>query len=1000
MPTDLTERGLERRICEALTGSACEPDGAPAGQVAEPREGYRGWICGHPVHYDPEFCVDWAQLAAFLDATQPEIHAALEADHPTPVRRKFFTRLRTEIEKRGVIEVLRNGVKHGAHAVTLFYGEPSPGNEQGVVLYTGNRFSVTRQLRYRSGSGLALDLALFVNGLPVATFELKNSLTKQTVHDAVQQYKSDRDRRERLFQPGRCLAHFAVDEHEVRFCTHLRGGKSVFLPFNKGWNGGAGNPPNEDGLKTDYLWQQVLDRRSLTNIIENYAQALRPAGGGKTGSKPVPIWPRFHQLIAVRRLLEDAAENGAGRKYLIQHSAGSGKSNSIAWLAHQLVGLRKDDERIFDQVIVVTDRVLLDRQIRDTIKQFAQVGATVGHAAKSKDLRRLLDGGKPIVISTVQKFPYILDAIHAGGRSRRFAIIIDEAHSSQGGKTTAAMSRVLADGDGEPEEESYEDKINRIIESRQLPENASFFAFTATPKNKTLEIFGNPEPKPDGRVEHTPFHTYPMKQAIEEGFILDVVRNYLPIESYYRIAKKIEDDPEFDAKKAQKKLRRYVEGHEHAVRMKAEIMVDHFHDRVRGKIGDRARAMVVTDGVDRAISYYDAISAYLRERRSPYRALAAFSGERKRGGETVSEASLNGFSASETAKRFRDDPYRFLICADKFQTGYDEPLLHTMYVDKHLSDIKAVQTLSRLNRAHPGKREVFVLDFQNQSDAIRDAFERYYRTTILSDETDPDRLHDLQSALDGFQVYAPEQVSEVARALLDDAPRERLDPILDRCVEVYLRELDEDGQVDFKGKAKAFLRSYYFLATILRYRNPAWEERAIFFDLLVPKLPAPREDDLSRGILEAIDMESYRIEKKQEMEIALADEEGALDPTPVEGGGGAAEPELDLLSKIIQSFNEHYGNIEWKDADRVRRLITEDIPKRVLEDRPYENARRRRDRQNAEIELERALRRVMNEVVADDTDLYKNFSENEAFRRWLADSVFRLTYPSSPEAGA
>lgn len=289
MPTDLTERGLERRICEALTGSACEPDGAPAGRVAEPREGYRGWICGHPVHYDPEFCVDWAQLAAFLDATQPEIHAALEADHPTPVRRKFFTRLRTDIEKRGVIEVLRNGVKHGAHAVTLFYGEPSPGNEQGVVLYTGNRFSVTRQLRYRSGSGLALDLALFVNGLPVATFELKNSLTKQTVHDAVQQYKSDRDGRERLFQPGRCLAHFAVDEHEVRFCTHLRGGTSVFLPFNKGWNGGAGNPPNEDGLKTDYLWRQVLDRRSLTNIIENYAQALRPAGSGKARSKPVPI---------------------------------------------------------------------------------------------------------------------------------------------------------------------------------------------------------------------------------------------------------------------------------------------------------------------------------------------------------------------------------------------------------------------------------------------------------------------------------------------------------------------------------------------------------------------------------------------------------------------------------------------------------------------------------------------------------------------------------------
>ena len=543
------------------------------------------------------------------------------------------------------------------------------------------------------------------------------------------------------------MAHFAVDDHEVRFCTHLKGKASWFLPFNQGCNDGAGNPPNPDGLKTDYFWTRLITRDGLTDILENYAQIVE-IKNEKTGKKKkVQIWPRYHQLDVVRQLLADTRQNGAGKRYLIQHSAGSGKSNSIAWLAHQLIGLRKDDAGVFDSIIVVTDRRILDKQIRDTIKQFSQVGATVGHADRSGDLRRFIESGKKIIISTVQKFPFILDEIGNEQRGRRFAIIIDEAHSSQGGKTSAAVSMALSEAGAEEADETTEDTINRIMATRKLLPNASYFAFTATPKNKTLEIFGEAYDA-GGQTRHRPFHSYTMKQAIQEGFILDVLRYYTPVESYCKLIKKVEGDPEFDTKRARKKLRRYVEGHDHAIQIKAEIMVDHFHEQVLAlnKLGGQARAMVVTGGIARAIQYYHAIREYLRERKSPYQAIVAFSGEHEYGGAKVSEASLNGFPSSRIADEIQQDPYRLLICADKFQTGYDEPLLHTMYVDKILSGIKAVQTLSRLNRANPKKRDVFVLDFMNDVDTIQEAFADYYRTTILSAETDPNKLHDLKGA--------------------------------------------------------------------------------------------------------------------------------------------------------------------------------------------------------------------------------------------------------------
>ena len=838
MTTDTTERGLEDLIVRAMTGHTdlLSPEHV-ATETSVPVAGGTGWLLGDPHHYDRDYCVDLVQLRGFVMATQEDLLDALSLATDGPTRRSFLARLQGEISKRGTIDVLRNGIKHGPHQVDLFYGTPSPDNATAVELFARNRFSVTRQLRYSNDeTQLALDLCLFINGLPIATFELKNSLTKQTVDDAVRQYQRDRDQREKLFELGRCVAHFAVDDAEVRFCTHLTGKTSWFLPFDRGWNDGAGNPPNPDGLKTDYLWKQILTPRGLTDILENYAQVVT-FKDEKTGKKRLTqIWPRYHQLDVVRRLLADAAENGAGKRYLIQHSAGSGKSNSIAWLAHQLIGVQHGDKNAFDTVVVVTDRRILDQQLRETIKQFAQVSATIGAVTEgSGQLREFIEGGKKIIISTVQKFPFILDELGSAHRDKSFAIVIDEAHSSQGGRATAALNQAFAEGGASDEDETVEDAINRLMESRKLLPNASYFAFTATPKNKTLEIFGERH-LVDGEPKHRPFHTYSMKQAIQEGFILDVLASYTPVDSYYRLVKTVESDPEFDVKRARKKLRHYVESNDHAIRVKAEIMVDHFHEQViaLNKIGGEARAMVVCSSIERALQYFHAISAYLLERKSPYRAIVAFSGEPEWQGEQVTEAKLNGFPSNKIAEQIREDPYRFLVCADKFQTGYDEPLLHTMYVDKPLSGVKAVQTLSRLNRAHPKKHDVFVLDFQNDVDTIKDAFADYYRTTILSEETDPNKLHDLKADIESYEVYDATQVDQFVELYLTGADREQLDIILDACVATYIDVARRGRSGRLQGQVQG-IRAYLRLPR----RDSPVHQRRVGEAVDLPQLPDP-----------------------------------------------------------------------------------------------------------------------------------------------------------------
>ena len=949
-----------------------------------------GYEQGQNTDYNKEYAIDETRLLRFLEETQPDEFAKLGIGQNKQKYIQFLNRLQGEIAKRGIIDVLRNGMKIYPANLIMFYMTPSLKNTKAKEMFDQNIFSVTRQLMYsRSNVKLALDFCIFINGLPVITCELKNQLTKQNVEDAVHQYKVDRDPKEILFQFKRCMVHFAIDDIRIKFCTKLDGTKSWFLPFDKGYNDGAGNPPNPDGIMTDYLWKTILTKYELANIIENYAQAIEEVDPETKKKSYKQLFPRYHQLRVVKSLLADVKSKGVGQKYLIEHSAGSGKSNSIAWLAHQLVGLEKDGTSIIDSVIVVTDRVNLDKQIRDTIKQFMQVSNTVAWAEHSGDLRKAITDGKKIIITTVHKFPFILDDIGSSHKNNTFAIIIDEAHSSQSGKVSGKMNIALS---GElSESEDNEDKINKLIEGKKMLSNASYFAFTATPKNKTLEMFGVPYTE-DSDVKHRPFHTYTMKQAIQEGFILDVLKFYTPYKSYYKLGKIIMDDPEFDKKKAQRKLRTFVEGASYAIEQKAEIMVEHFHNQVvaTGKIGGKARAMVVTSGIKRAIDYYYAITKSLNNRGSQFKAIIAFSGDKEYNGKDLNESIINGFPSNKIEKEFKKEPYRFLIVADKFQTGYDEPLLHTMYVDKLLTDIKAVQTLSRLNRAHPQKLDTFVLDFANEEESISEAFSKYYRTTILSGETDPNKLYDYVSTMGKHQVFTDYHIENFVDLYLSGEDRTKLDPILDFCVSQY-DNLDKDGQIEFKSAVKGFVRTYGFLGAILPYGNVEWEKLSIFLTLLLPKLPTPIDEDFADGILETINLDSYRIEAKTMISIQLEDSDAEVKPVPSGSATGMKDLEMDLLTNILNTFNDMFGNIVWGDADNIRRQIVE-IPAMVSKDEKYKNAMKNSDKQNARIESERALKSVIFSIMKDNMELFKQFNDNQSFNTWLSDTVFRLTY--------
>lgn len=990
MKTDTTEKGLEAHITQHL----CLVN------AFEER---------HFSNYNRVDCVDEELLFHFLQATQEKEVMKLQTIHGSNFRSKVLYRLNNQIKTFGIIEVLRKGITDNNIKLKLFFDKPvSNLNEADLTRYQQNIFSVTRQVRYSTQNENSLDLVVFINGLPIITFELKNELTKQTVKDAIKQYKANRSPKEELFRLGRCLVHFAVDSEQIWMTTHLKGESTSFLPFNKGYHNGAGNPPNPNGIKTDYLWKDILTKDRLTNIIQNYVQLFEEETekillDGKVKKEKVKklIFPRYHQIDAVDKLLSHAKENGAGKRYLIQHSAGSGKSNSISWLAHQLVGLfdKNNENTVFDTVIVVTDRKVLDAQIRNNIKQFEQVKGVVEAITEgSKQLKTALEEGKKIIITTIQKFPYIVNEI-GELPGNKFAIIIDEAHSSQSGNTAGKLNETLAKDfekvqvdddeyvfvDKEQHDElTSEDLVVDIVKGRKMLTNASYFAFTATPKNKTLELFGE-KYNDNGKEKFRAFHLYSMKQAIDEGFILDVLQNYTTYQSYYALLKKIADDPSYDKKKAQKKLKIFVESHSHAIAKKTALMIDHFMDNVirKMKINGLAKAMVVTSSRRNAVKYKLAFDKHLSEIGSPYKAIVAFSGEV----DKQSEASLNHFSSASLPDEFMKSEYRFLIVANKYQTGFDQPLLHTMYVDKKLGGVNAVQTLSRLNRTTTGKNDTFVLDFANDVDEIKHSFDPFFETTILGEATDPNKLFDLQSALDAFQVYTPEQIQEFSQKIVSKIPIDQLHSVLDAAVDVFRNSLTKEQQDDFRAKCKTYVRLYVFLAQIVPFVNPYLERLYLFLNHLQNKLGKQHDTDLAKGILDNIDMDSYRLQKEGEFAIQM--QQGKeLKPIPTDMRNNVSEPEMEYLSNIVKAFNDRFGT-QFTNEDKVKKM-TEDLMMDVAQDAEFASAFIHADEQNAKITFEEVLKRKLIDHIETNFEVFKEFNDNKEFRDFLAGTMFKM----------
>lgn len=971
MPTDTSEKYLETILVSYLRDN-------------------QGYEEGVSDDYNKDYALDTERVKRFLLSTQRQKVENTACFANELAERKFFTELNKQLANRGITDVLRKGFRYISELFDLYYPLPSELNPTAQEMYQKNIFCVTRQLYYSKENANSIDVMLSLNGLPVMTMELKNHYTRQTIDNAIKQYQDDRDPRDPLLAPKRCAVHFAVDDDDIKMCTWLCGKNSWFLPFNKGLNGGAGNPVNPNGVRTAYLWEDILKKESLSDILENYAQVVKKKDD-KTGVIKISVvWPRYHQLEVVRKLLAETKANGVGNRYLIQHSAGSGKSNSITWLAYQLVGLLDGTQPLMDSVIVVTDRVNLDKQIKDNIAAFKRLENIVAWADSAENLRTHLQSGKKIIITIVHKFPFILESIGTDLKHKRFAIIIDEAHSSQNGSMSAKMNIAISGNVGE-EGMDLEDRLNAIIEGRKMVKNANYYAFTATPKNKTLQMFGTPFEQPDGEIGHRPFHEYTMKQAIEEGFIMDVLKHYTTYSSYYKIAKAIESDPEFDKKQAQKKLRAFVESQPETIEQKASIIVEHFHTQVidKGKMGGQARAMVVTSSILRAIEFYYVITRLLEERRSPYKAIVAFSGSKNFGGREVTEADVNGFPSKDIEDNMERDPYRILVVAEKFQTGYDQPLLHTMYVDRVLTDVKAVQTLSRLNRCHPKKRDTFVLDFANDAESIQASFQRFYKTTILSKETDPNKINDLILEIEDANIYSLDDIGTLNKKYWSGATREELDPIINISVEKF-KELEEEQQVRCKSSIKAFLRTYPFLAAVLPFKSVEWEKLNTYFSLLIHKLPVLRGEDFTEGLIESIDFDKYRIIKGEEQAIELENSDAEIEPTPVGSPQGKSNPEMAKLSEILDEFN----SINWLDKEKAKQQL-EELPTRLQADEAFVNAARNSDRETAQRQCNMSLMMIVAQMLSENTEFCRNYLDNPDFMNFINQRVFNTAYENA-----
>ncbi|MDH0155020.1 type I restriction endonuclease subunit R [Stutzerimonas stutzeri] len=962
------------------------------------KDGYR---VGSPADFDREFAIDGKLFWQFLETTQSKELAKLK-DRPN-WQRLLLERLSKKIKKDSVLAVLKKGLDIDDAHFDLLYRLPyNDLNPEVVANFSANIFSVTRQVHYSdSDTFKSVDMVLFVNGLAIATLELKNPWTGQNVHNAIKQYRTDRDPREPLFEFGRCLVHFAVDPDEAYMCAQLAGNDSNFLPFNKGFNNGRGNPVNPTGHKTAYLWEDILPRHSLTNIIEQFAK-FTVEKDKKTGKERKALFfPRYHQLDVVRGILADAKRYGVGQTYLIQHSAGSGKSNSITWLAYQLVELYDNvgSSNVFDSVVVVTDRRVLDTQLKDNIKLFSETKNIVAHAESAAELKAHLELGKKIIITTVQKFPFIVDGID-DLTSRNFAVIIDEAHSSQSGSASDTLNTTLGAEDEEVPED-IQDKILAAMKGRKMSKNASYFAFTATPKPATLEKFGRQGP--DGKFY--PFHLYSMKQAIEEKFILDVLEKYTTYKSYYEVQKSVEENPLFDTAKAQKKLKAFVEASPRTIEVKARIMVDHFISSVwqAKKLKGKAKAMVVTRNIECAIRYFFAIRTALQEANAPFKALVAFSGEKTVDGIKYTEDGLNGISARDLPEEFEKDDYKILVVANKYLTGFDEPMLHTMYVDKKLQGVLAVQALSRLNRCNwkLGKTDTFVLDFYNSVDDIKKAFDDFYTATTLSEPTDVNVLHDLKDVLDDFGIYDWSEVTLFNDKFFASAEAEELHPIIDVVVARFEADLDDEQRIDFKIKAKQFVKIYAQVAAIIPFNNVSWEMLHWFLKFLIPKLKVkdPDQDKLDE-LLNSIDLSTYGLERSRlEIKIGLDASETELEPqNPNIRGGHFGDGDKDPLDEIVRTFNErHFAG--WEATPEEQRVKFINIAKHVMSHVDYKvQVEDNPDSQNRQLALERLIQQAISVERRRELDLYKRYASDPDFKRAFDASIFRML--SSKDIGS
>ncbi|EMG7217312.1 type I restriction endonuclease subunit R [Campylobacter upsaliensis] len=942
-----------------------------------------GYIKRESKDYDKSLGVDRELFLNFLHSTQAKTLQELEIRGIK--EQELLKRIFSQIQDKGIVKALQAGVKIRDITIKLAHPKPnSSNNPQSLENYNKNIFSITRQLYFSEKNNKSLDMVIFLNGLPLITMELKNPFTGQNVYNAIEQYKKDRDPRESIFKQS--VVHFALDCDLIYMSTKLEGIQTKFLPFNRGLNNGSGaiglecgggNPAVKDKMKTSYFWEELLQKDTLSKLLFDFTIK---------NSKGV-IFPRFHQFDVVSRLLKDVKEKGVGQRYLIQHSAGSGKSNSIAWLAHNLVSLHRiendKEKEVFDSILVVTDRRVLDRQIQENVKSFTQDKNLVESITDgSKQLKAALEEGKKIIVTTIQKFPYIADEItHLQNKS--FAIIIDEAHSSQSGKNAEEMGKAISNkNDKETGEMDLEEELIKIIKNKKFQKNASYFAFTATPKPKTLEMFGSPC-EINGEKKFIPFHLYSMKQAIEEGFILDVLKGYIAYASYYKIVSK-NDNREYDKKKANAKLKAYVTNHIATIEKKATIMIEHFFQNIYKKIGEKAKAMVVTSSRENAVKYYRFFKKYLQENYPEYQALVAFSGDKEINGESYSEAELNGFSEAMLKDEFKKDKYRFLIVAEKYQTGFDEPLLHTMYVDKRLEGISAVQTLSRLNRICQNKEDTCVLDFVNTHEEIGKSFSTFYGQTYLKEPTNIDNIYTLKSELFDYGIYTQDELNSFIEAIRKEQDENKIHSKLDNMIKEYNAKND-DEKTKFYTKAKVYLKEYSFLAQILPFNDIELEKLSILLKMLITKIVPPRTEDLAKGILNNVDLNSIRIILESKKDISLSSN-GELSPAGADDSS-KKEVELERLSNIVREFNTKFGSVDFGTNEKIAKELM-DLKDDIAKEQTFRDSLG--DEQNARRLFADIFKIQYLQFFKRNKDFFTQLDNKEEFKERVSNAIYEM----------